>query len=76
MLHGDGHQDADAIETRLSRPQVAAKWALTDEDRKNGSGLLFFAYGGTQQVDAFLHEVQESFPRRFETPRGNGNGRN
>ena len=57
MLHGDGHQDADAIETRLSRPQVAAKWALTDEDRKNGSGLLFFAYGGTQQVDAFLHEA-------------------
>ena len=35
-------------------PTHAAPWALPGEEAKDGVGMLFFAYGGTKQVDAFL----------------------
>ena len=45
----------------MVRPTVAATWAATwalpGEELKNGSGLLFFAYGGTAQIKTFLTEA-------------------
>ena len=38
-------------------PTHAAPWALPGEEAKDGVGMLFFAYGGTKQVDAFLAEA-------------------
>ena len=43
--------------TRIARPTVAATWALPGEELKVGHGLLFFAYGGTEQVEWFLQEA-------------------
>ena len=36
---------------------VAAQWAVPDEESKAGAGLLFFAYGGSGEVDKFLKEA-------------------
>ena len=36
---------------------LAAAWAAPGQASKRGSGVLFFAYGGTRQVNVFLSEA-------------------
>ena len=38
-------------------PTLAAPWALPNEAEKEGTGMLFFAYGGEKQVNRFLGEA-------------------
>lgn len=45
------------VGTRLVRPTISARWAMFGEEKKSGYGLLFFAYGGSAQIEAFLGEA-------------------
>ena len=38
----------------------SAPWAIKDEDKKRGAGLLFFAYGQLSAIQKYLHEATDA----------------
>ena len=38
----------------------SAPWAIKDEDKKSGAGLLFFAYGQLSAIQKYLREATDA----------------